>query len=90
MSIFARYIEREADRLAADGVRMRFIGDRSKLDTKLQRLMTGIEARTANLTRLNLTVAINYGGRDEITRTIRHLAAGAAAGRIDPARSMMR
>ena len=84
MSIFARYIEREADRLAADGVRMRFIGDRSKLDAKLQRLMTGIEARTANLTRLNLTVAINYGGRDEIARTIRALAAEAAAGRIDP------
>ncbi|GLS87866.1 isoprenyl transferase [Cypionkella aquatica] len=85
MSIFARYIEREADRLAADGVRMRFIGDRSKLDAKLQRLMVGIETRTAGLTRLNLTVAINYGGRDEITRTIRHLASEAAVGRIDPA-----
>lgn len=82
MSIFARYIEREADRLAAEGVRMRFIGDRSKLDAKLQRLMAGIEARTAGLTRLNLTVAINYGGRDEITRTIRSIAEDVAAGRL--------
>jgi undecaprenyl diphosphate synthase len=85
MAIFARYIQREADRLAAEGVRMRFIGDRSRLDPKLQRLMSGIEARTAHLTRLNLTVAINYGGRDEILRAIRAVADEAAEGRIDPA-----
>ncbi len=85
MAIFARYIQREADRLAAEGVRMRFIGDRTRLDPKLQRLMSGIEARTAHLTRLNLTVAINYGGRDEILRAIRGLAEEATEGRIDPA-----
>ena len=85
MSIFARYIEREADRLAAESVRMRFIGDRSRLDPKLQRLMAGIEARTAPYSRLNLTVAINYGGRDEILRAVRRAAAEAAAGRLDPA-----
>jgi len=85
MSIFARYIRREADRLAAEGVRMRFIGDRTPLDPKLQRLMSGIEARTAGLTRLNLTVAINYGGRDEIVRAVRAVAREAAEGRLDPA-----
>ncbi|MGV8954778.1 MAG: polyprenyl diphosphate synthase, partial [Cypionkella sp.] len=84
MSIFARYIEREADRLAAEGVRMRFIGDRSRLDAKLQRLMAGIEARTAGLSRLILTVAINYGGRDELLRTVRGLAADVAAGSLAP------
>jgi len=84
MAIFARYIQREADRLAAEGVRMRFIGDRSRLDPKLQRLMTGIEARTAGFTRLNLTVAINYGGRDELLRAMRGLARDAAEGRLDP------
>jgi undecaprenyl diphosphate synthase len=83
MSIFARYIEREADRLAAEGVRMRFIGDRSRLEPKLQRLMGGIEARTAACTRFNLTVAINYGGRDEILRAARRLVAEAGAGRLD-------
>ncbi|PZQ99587.1 MAG: di-trans,poly-cis-decaprenylcistransferase [Cereibacter sphaeroides] len=84
MSIFARYIEREADRLAAEGVRVRFIGDRSRLDQKLQRLMAGIEERTANLCRLNLTVAINYGGRNELLRAAQKLAARAAAGEIAP------
>ncbi len=82
MSIFARYIQREADRLAAEGVRMRFIGDRSRLDPKLQRLMSGIEDRTAGFSRLNLTVAINYGGRDEILRAVNALARDVAEGKL--------
>lgn len=82
MSIFSRYIEREADRLAAESVRMRFIGDRSRLDGRLQRLMEGIEARTAVYSRLNLTVAINYGGRDELTRAIRAITVDVAEGRL--------
>jgi len=85
MGLFSRYIEREADRLSAEGVRMRFIGDRSRLDDRLQRLMAGIETRTANNTRLNLTVAINYGGRDEIIRAGRKIACEVAEGRLDPA-----
>ena len=84
MAIFARYIEREADRLAAEGVRLRFIGDRSRLDPKLQAMMAGIEARTAPFSRLNLTVAINYGGRDEIARAARAVARAVAEGRMSP------
>ena len=84
MSIFARYIQQQADAMAREGVRMRFIGDRTRLDPKLQRLMSGIEAKTAHLTRINLTVAINYGGRDEITRAARALARDVAEGRFDP------
>ena len=84
MAIFSRYIQREADRMAREGVRMRFIGDRSRLDPKLQRLMAGIEARTAGLDVLHLTVAINYGGRDEIMRAVRDLSREVAEGRLDP------
>ncbi|MDS9468127.1 polyprenyl diphosphate synthase [Paracoccus sp. MBLB3053] len=82
MGIFARYIEREADGLAAEGVRMRFIGGRERLDEKLQRLMEGIEARTSMNTRLNLTVAINYGGRDEVVRAAARLAERIARGEV--------
>ncbi len=84
MAIFARYIEREADRLAKAGVRVRFIGERGRLDPKLQRLMAGIEARTAGNDRLNLTVAVNYGGRDEIVRAVRKLAEAVASGVLAP------
>lgn len=82
MGIFARYIEREADDMAAEGVRLRFIGARERLDRKLQDLMTGIEARTAGNSRLNLTVAINYGGRDELVRAAARLAERMARGEI--------
>jgi undecaprenyl diphosphate synthase len=75
MSIFARYIRSEAEKLAEVGVRLSFIGDRTRLEPKLQKLMAGIEARTAHGRALHFTVAINYGGRDEMTRAIRAIVA---------------
>ena len=84
MRLFARYIEREADRLSANGVRVRFIGDRARLDPRLQALMAGIEERTAANAVLNLTIAVNYGGRDEVTRAARALAVAALRGEIAP------
>ena len=84
MSLFARYIEDQADRLASESVRMRFIGDRSRLDHRLQKLMAGIEARTSVYSRLNLTIAINYGGRDELRRAVASIAADVASGQLDP------
>jgi len=84
MSIFARYIERKAKSLAAESVRMRFIGDRTRLDARLQRLMAGIEESTAQYSRLNLTVALNYGGRNELTRALRAITLDVAEGRLDP------
>lgn len=84
MALFARYIQREADAMSAEGVRMRFIGDRSRLDAKLQALMAGIEARTEGNSRLNLTVAINYGGRDELRRAAAAVAREVAEGRLSP------
>lgn len=85
MGIFARYIEREADGLSAEGVRLRFIGARERLDPRLQALMAGIEERTASNTRLNFNVAINYGGRDELRRAFARCARDVAEGRLDPA-----
>jgi undecaprenyl diphosphate synthase len=85
MALFSRYIEREADRLWAAGVRVRFIGERRRLDPRLQELMRGIETRTAGNRLLNLTIAINYGGRDEIVRAARRIALDVAAGERDAA-----
>ncbi|MFT3689967.1 MAG: polyprenyl diphosphate synthase [Paenirhodobacter sp.] len=84
MGIFARYIEKEADGLSAEGVRLRFIGARERLDPKLQALMVGIEERTASNTRLNFNVAINYGGRDELRRAFIRCAQDVAEGRLSP------
>jgi undecaprenyl diphosphate synthase len=84
MSLFRRYILKEAKKLHANKVRVRFIGDRSKLDRKLIDLMARLEEKTAENNHLNLTIALNYGGRDELTRAIRTLTEDAAEGRVAP------
>jgi undecaprenyl diphosphate synthase len=85
MSLFARYIRREAERIHAEGVRVRFIGDRRPLDSRLQRLMSRIEGLTEGNTRMHLTVAINYGGRNEITRAVRRIARAIERGEVTAA-----
>ncbi|WP_319799744.1 polyprenyl diphosphate synthase [Roseobacter weihaiensis] len=84
MSLFKRYIIRETRALNVNGVRVRFIGDRVRLDKNLTRLMGELEQATAANTRVHLTIAINYGGRDEVARATRRLAQDVAAGNLKP------
>jgi undecaprenyl diphosphate synthase len=84
MNLFRRYITREAKALKANDVCVRFIGDRVRLDKKLVAMMDELEALTANCQSVNLTIAINYGGRDEVARATKRLAQDVAAGRLDP------
>ena len=85
MSLFRRYITKEAQALNLEGVRVRFIGDRVRLDRKLIALMDELETLTIANTRVNLTIAINYGGRDEVARATKRLAEDVAQGRLSPA-----
>ncbi len=82
MGLFRRYIQREAEELFRQGIRVRFIGDRIKLDDKLVSLMDDLELLTAENTKMNLTVALNYGGRDEVTRAAKRLAFEIEQGRL--------
>ncbi|MEL6643623.1 MAG: polyprenyl diphosphate synthase [Pseudomonadota bacterium] len=84
MALFRRYITRESQNLLENGVRVRFIGDRIKLDETLVRLMDELELLTADNDVVHLTIALNYGGRDEVARATKRLAREVAAGRIDP------
>jgi undecaprenyl diphosphate synthase len=84
MSLFRRYIAREARDLFSEGVRVRFIGDRIKLDEKLVSLMDELELLTSGNDKVHLTIALNYGGRDEVARATKRLAREVKAGRIDP------
>lgn len=82
MRLFRRYIEKEAKALFEDGVRVRFIGDRVKLDDKLVSLMDELELLTARNDKVHLTIALNYGGRDEVTRAAQRLAVEIEQGRL--------
>ena len=74
MRLFKRYIRRESQNLVDDGVRVRFIGDRINLNEQLVRTMDELELVTAHNKKVNLTIALNYGGRDEVTRAVQRLA----------------
>lgn len=82
MRLFRRYIKKEGARLVAEGARVRFIGGRERLESDLQALMGGLEMQTRDNDRLHLTVAINYGGRDEILRATRRIAEAVRAGQL--------
>ncbi|MRH20357.1 di-trans,poly-cis-decaprenylcistransferase [Rhodovulum strictum] len=84
MTLFRRYIRKEAQALLENGVRVRFIGDRDRLEPKLVRMMRGLEELTEANDLVHLTVAINYGGRDEVARATKRLAREVAEGRLDP------
>jgi undecaprenyl diphosphate synthase len=82
MQLFRAYIKREARDLFQRGVRVRFIGDRIKLDDKLVALMDDLEMLTSGNGRVHLTIALNYGGRDEVTRAAQRLAYEIEMGRL--------
>ena len=84
MKLFRRYIERESKALFQNGVRVRFIGDRQKLDDKLVSLMDNLELYTSGNDKVHLTIALNYGGRDEVTRAAQRLAFEVEQGRLSP------
>lgn len=84
MKLFKRYLMSETKRLVETGVRVRFIGDRIKLDETLVALMDELELLTCDNDLVHLTVALNYGGRDEVARATKRLSREVAAGRIDP------
>ena len=84
MGLFRRYIAKEARALKDEGVRVRFIGDRVRLDDKLVGLMDELELLTSDNDKVHLTIALNYGGRDEVSRATKRLAQDVTAGRLDP------
>ncbi|MEX2407589.1 MAG: isoprenyl transferase [Rhodovibrionaceae bacterium] len=84
MGLLRRYLQSEIAELHKEGVRLRVIGDRQRLAGDIVRLIEDAERRTAGNTRINVTVALSYGGRQEIVHAARRLAEDAAAGRLYP------
>lgn len=84
MKLFTGALEREIDELDRRGVRVRFIGDRSRFPDAIRDRMAQAEARTERNARLNLVIAVSYGGRWDIAQAARSLAEDVAAGRLAP------
>jgi undecaprenyl diphosphate synthase len=82
--LLRRYLKTEIDELKTNGVRLRFIGDRQRFDPDIQSDLAIAERETARNMRLNLTVALSYGGRAEIVAAARAAALAARTGALDP------
>lgn len=85
MSLFMDALDREVEELHSNGVRLRIIGNRQSLAVRLQQRIAEAEALTAANTRLDLQVAVSYGGRWDLVEAARRLAARAASGALRPA-----
>jgi undecaprenyl diphosphate synthase len=84
MGLLRHYIRAEIAELHTKGVRMRVIGDRARLPGDIITLIDNAEALTAANTGLRLTIALSYGGRAEIARAARDIAAAVKSGEIAP------
>ncbi|WP_375595960.1 isoprenyl transferase [Algihabitans albus] len=84
MGLLRRYLRSEIAEMHEKGVRLRVIGDRSRLEPDIVSLIEDAERRTADNRRFNMTVALSYSGREEIALAARRIARDAAAGRLSP------
>jgi len=84
MKLLRRYLTKEVDILHKKNIRLTFIGNRSKLNNNIRQLLEAAEQKTLNNTRLCLTLALSYGGREEIIDAARELADKVKAGDMEP------
>jgi undecaprenyl diphosphate synthase len=86
MRLFTIALEREIVQLRANGIRLKIIGETSAFEPRLQTLIGSAEQRTAQNTRMTLTVCANYGGRWDILQATRAMLAARPELATDPSR----
>ena len=84
MQLILDFFASEIDELDEKNVRITILGEKDRLPQKQRDTLLEAERRTGGNTGLRLNIAINYGGRAELTRAARMLAEDVKAGRLDP------
>lgn len=84
MSILQKYLESELPKMLKNDIRLMSIGDRSKLPESVRSTLQSTIDATAVNSKLTLTLALSYGGRDEIVRAIRKIASDCMTGDLQP------
>ena len=82
MNLLRNYLKDCIERASKNDMRVRIIGDRSALDEDIVERIDELEKKTACYDGLNFTIALNYGGRDELVRAVKKIAADAENGII--------
>ncbi len=83
MRLFGEYLIKALD-YEKDNIRLKFLGDRTRLPREYQDRMNDLETRSAVKTGMTLNICMNYGGRDEIAHAARTLAQKVQAGEMTP------
>lgn len=84
MGLLRRYLQSELAELHKNGIRLRVIGERSRLPGDIRRLIDEAERRTEHNHRLTLVMALSYGSRQEIAEAARKLAEAVHSGALLP------
>ena len=84
MNLLREYLKESLADFQKENIRTRFLGDRAPLAADIRQLMEEAEASTAHKTGMNLNIALNYGGRNELTAAVRDIAAKVASGTLSP------
>lgn len=84
MGLLRFYLKNEFKTLHKNNVRLRVIGDRTLLDQDIVTMIEAAEVKTKDNTALTLTLALSYGGRQEITHAVKAIAAKVKVGDINP------
>ncbi len=84
MGLLRRYLQAEIAELHKKGIRLRVIGDRERLPNDIVQLIADAEGHTRTMDRLNLTIALSYGGRQDILAAARQMAEEVVTGRLKP------
>lgn len=84
MKLLESYLKNCIKTADKNNMRVRVIGDTTRLSDRFQERIRELEAVSAKNDGLNLQIAINYGSRDEMTRAMRHMSEDVAAGKRKP------
>lgn len=84
MGLLRFYLKHELASLHKNNVRLRIIGDRERLDRDIAEMISAAEEKTAANTAITLTLALSYGGQQEITAAVRSIAEDVARGEMIP------
>ncbi len=82
MSLFIETLQREVDTLDKNGIRLRFIGDRSAFPNVLQAKMDAAETQTQSNKNLTVVIAANYGGHWDISQAVQKIVDKMASGAL--------
>jgi undecaprenyl diphosphate synthase len=83
-ALLEKYFLEEKTRCVEKGIRIKIIGERSRFDARVLSIIGGIETATAACKNLQVQIALSYGGRDEIIRATKKIAAEIARNEKKP------